>query len=121
MANLEKILEPFDIGLGRLQDFSTLLSQFKKHNIDIDEFILYADNIKNKIKKEQEEAGAKYTTKSPCPTCKAEMFLYPVNISPGTQTGDLTDKSVWMCQNTECMHTIYNKETVQEIIKSGGT
>lgn len=52
--------------------------------------------------------------------CNGVMLLVSVNTEPGNQTGD-DSKSVWMCQNTECMHTIYNKETVQEIIKSGGT
>ena len=52
-----------------------------------------------------------------CPDCPALMFAYPVNTEPGNQTDDPTDMSVWVCQNQECMHTIYNKETVDEIIR----
>lgn len=50
-----------------------------------------------------------------CPECQIFMQLLPVNIDKATQTGD-NSKSVWLCQNKNCMHTIYNTETVQEIL-----
>jgi len=54
-----------------------------------------------------------------CPICQASMQLLSVNVSPATQTND-DSKSVWLCANKECMHTIYNKESLQEILKKGG-
>lgn len=56
-----------------------------------------------------------------CPECSGLMLLLPVNDTPGTQTGEPGDKSVWLCQNNRCMETIYNEKTMGEIIKSGGT
>jgi len=55
-----------------------------------------------------------------CPECNFEMRLLSVNETPATQTGDLMDKSVWFCTNPDCMHTIYNKETLEELHSKGG-
>lgn len=55
-----------------------------------------------------------------CSLCQTPMQLLQVNVSPGTQTGD-GSKSVWLCSNKNCMNTIYNKESVKEIIRKGGT
>ena len=52
-----------------------------------------------------------------CPTCSTPMQLLPVNVSEGTKTND-DSKSVWLCSNKECMHTIYNKESINEIIRN---
>jgi len=54
-----------------------------------------------------------------CPDCRAPMRLLGVNISPATQTND-NSKSVWFCTNKKCMNTIYNKESVEEILKNKG-
>lgn len=54
-----------------------------------------------------------------CPACKSVMRLLGVNISPATQTND-DSKSVWVCTNKKCMNTIYNKKSVEEILKNRG-
>jgi hypothetical protein len=54
-----------------------------------------------------------------CSLCSDPMQLLPVNNTPGARTGDSTDNSVWICQNSECMHTIYNKETIAELSQRG--
>jgi hypothetical protein len=54
-----------------------------------------------------------------CPDCKAPMQLLGVNVSPATQTND-SSKSVWFCTNKKCMNTIYNTESVEEILKKAG-
>ena len=81
---------------------------------DIREYHLY------KLKEFATTESIKGASKS-CLICSAIMFAYPVNISSETQTGDPTDKTVWLCQNQNCMHTIYNKETIEELSSEGGT
>jgi uncharacterized protein (UPF0212 family) len=53
-----------------------------------------------------------------CPECNRPMVVVPVNISRCTQV-DKRYNSAWMCKNKECMNTIYNKETMQEILIGG--
>jgi|GEM_PF-3224852 len=59
----------------------------------------------------------------PCPICQKRMMLLPVNVDKATKTND-NSKSVWLCSNKDCMHTIYSDRTVQdvmkELIKAGG-
>lgn len=59
----------------------------------------------------------------PCPICSKPMGLLPVNVDKATKTND-NSKSVWLCSNKDCMHTIYSDRTVQdvmkELIKAGG-
>jgi len=52
-----------------------------------------------------------------CPLCGTLMYIRPVNVDLGTQTGDPADKSVWMCPNEKCLHTIYNKKTAEELLR----
>lgn len=80
---------------------------------DVKEYIRLAH--KEVVKTEQDA-----NTSSPirlCPECGRIMKLMPVNISPGTMTGDPTDKFVWMCFNPDCYETIYSSKTIQEIVK----
>ena len=50
-----------------------------------------------------------------CPECNGQMAVVPINVSRCTRVdGDYS--SVWTCKNKECMNTIYNKETMQEIL-----
>jgi len=53
-----------------------------------------------------------------CPDCNEPMVVVPVNVSRCTQV-DKKYNSAWMCKNKECMNTIYNKETMQEILMEG--
>lgn len=54
-----------------------------------------------------------------CPTCNEQMVVVPVNISRCTKVDDKYN-SAWMCKNKDCMDTIYNEETIQEILIKGG-
>jgi predicted RNA-binding Zn-ribbon protein involved in translation (DUF1610 family) len=53
-----------------------------------------------------------------CPECNSRMIVLPVNVSKCTKV-DKKYNSAWMCKNKECMNTIYNKETMQEILMEG--
>lgn len=53
-----------------------------------------------------------------CPECNSKMTVVPVNVSRCTNV-DKKYNSAWMCKNEECMNTIYNKETMQEILMEG--
>jgi hypothetical protein len=53
-----------------------------------------------------------------CPDCNKPMVVAPVNVSRCTQV-DKKYNSAWTCKNKECMNTIYNKETMQEILMEG--
>jgi ribosomal protein L37AE/L43A len=53
-----------------------------------------------------------------CPECNSNMTVAPVNVSRCTRV-DKKYNSAWMCKNKECMNTIYNKETIQEILMEG--
>lgn len=54
-----------------------------------------------------------------CPECNSKMTVSPVNVSRCTMVDSIYN-SVWTCRNKECMETIYNKETIQEIITKEG-
>lgn len=55
-----------------------------------------------------------------CPQCQKAMILLAVNFNAATQTGDPTDKTVWLCRS--CGEAIFNKESIKEILsKKGGT
>lgn len=98
---------------------------FKQHR----EAMIYIDHLRLKgwtiedtrewVKDEQERMRKEIkeaTNHLPkCPECGIAIKLLPVNINPETRTGDPKDKSVWMCRNQECMYTIYNKETIEEV------
>jgi len=49
-----------------------------------------------------------------CPDCKIEMRFYPVNTTPGDQTGDAS-KSMWMCP--KCWRDEYSEKTITELLK----
>lgn len=53
-----------------------------------------------------------------CPDCNKPMIVVPVNVSRCTQV-DKKYNSAWTCKNEECMNTIYNKKTMQEILMEG--
>lgn len=123
MIDIKTILEPFSLTIGKKQDFLTLLVHLRNNEISLDDLIEYLKKIKDdqiKFVREQEEGLSKQKRlwnkiALKCPTCRSPMQLLPVNTQPGDQTGD-SSKSVWTCSNKECMETIYNSQTVQEIL-----
>jgi len=115
--NFEKDMEVF--GFGQHQDFLTYgkrLEEFGYTLIDVENY------VKNYMKaKEREIAEVEgKVIKKLCPVCNFFMRLLPLNFNPATLTGD-DSQSVWFCTNQACMNTIYNKESVTEIIRKGGT
>ena len=126
MLIIKKLLEPFGLTLGQLQDISTLLGVFKKNNISIDDFAGFIKNERLELIKSN-ESDIKRIKKNKtfwgknalrCSECSQKMNLYPVNTVPGDKTGD-DSKSVWICPNKNCMETIYNKQSMQEITEGG--
>lgn len=124
MKDIKKILAPFNLSIGKQQDVANLLKHLKKHEVTTEEVIEYVENLKIEGRKHRKEREAQLIASSkrlqPCPECNSIMKIFPVNDKPNTQTGDPTDKSVWLCGNKECMHVIYNKAPIKEITKAGG-
>jgi len=111
---MEKLLEPFGFSFGRLQDIATLIKQLKRNHIPVIKFVEYVEQEKTnraKINKSNKKRWEQNTLK--CPDCQSPMNLFPVNTVPGDQTGD-GSQSVWMCP--KCGETVYNLETVAEIL-----
>ena len=110
LINFEKAMGAFTF--GQQQDFIIYLTTLKRSGYTIEDAIKY---VKIKQRKNIKLTKNKNTQKS-CTKCNGIMLLYSVNDSANTQTGDPKDKSVWLCQSKNCMHTIYNTQTVEEII-----
>ena len=119
IADFENALGVYSFGFQ--QEFIQYLETLKQRGYEVADVYNYVEAKKKVLKKESAEAAKDDTLIQPCSECPGIMFLLPVNDKPENQTGDPTDKSVWICQNNRCMHTIYNKETIEEIIKAGGT
>lgn len=111
MKDIEKILAPFSLSLGKKQDLGNLLIHLKKNDVSTEEVIQYINDLKEKAKEKRHRIAQKL-----CPECEVPMQLLSVNNTPESQTGDPTDKSVWVCYNKKCMHTIYNKKTIKKIL-----
>lgn len=102
----------FDYGLHQnvVQYHLTL----KRHGYTIEDAFKFVE-ITNKVLAKEREKIEKHQPK--CPTCGSLMPMYSVNDKPENQTGDPRDKSVSVCQNPECRETIYNRQSVQAILK----
>ena len=107
---------------GFQQNVFTFIENLKVQGYTIDDFKAYrnwkmltlaseAEAIRLKIKADHNAFD--------CTECRALMFAYPINDKPETQIDDSTLHSVWICQNKNCLHTIYNKETVEELKARG--
>ena len=107
-------------GFKHHQDFLTYFDLLEKKGWSVEDVKKYVEAKKEKLDKDRRQAirnQEAYNKKMlKCPKCSTVMFIRPVNIDAKTQTGDPKDKSVWMCPNEECLHTIYNEKTAQEII-----
>ena len=105
-------------GFGFQQNVMQYLKLLEQKGYTIADAERYIPAKRKLIDKEAEAfAEIQKLMERKCPECSGLMLLLPVNITPETQTGDPDDKSVWLCQNDKCMDTIYNKETIEEIIK----
>ena len=118
LIEIHEVVQAFDLSSKQRNMFFSLAETLKQTNRTWDDFLYYIYEL------HQIELVQKYKDdREPvlCPECNTVMGLYSVNDVPAAQTGDSTDKSVWLCQNQKCMNTIYNKETIKELSSKGGT
>jgi len=95
-------------GFGHQQDILTFIKLLEEKGYTLEDTKNY---IEWKTKQLTESTNPRLMAqRQDCPECPGKMLLYKVNINNKTQTGDPTDKAVWLCQNNDCMHTIYLKE-----------
>ena len=118
MKNIEKILEPFNLGIGKKQDLGTLLIHLRDNKVSMDEIIDYIEDLKKNIQKNQKKQNKKrdqwLNIALKCPECNTIMQLSQVNDHTGNQVGG-NWKSQWFCP--KCGYDIYNKETVNEVVQ----
>jgi len=113
-------IEEFELAMnafnfGQHQDALTYIETLKQVGFTLADLYTYVET-KKEILNAATERKHKDNPSRICSDCKAIMLLLPVNVSLETQTGD-DSKSVWLCRNANCMHTIYNKQTLEEIVK----
>ena len=101
---------------GQHQDFENYIDRLKATGWTVEDALAWIEQKKKTISETMREAKA-VTCK--CPNCHSPMQSLSVNINPATQTND-NSKSVWLCTNQKCMDTIYNTESVEEILKKKG-
>jgi len=121
MKDIENLLQPFSF--GKKQDLLNLLQQLDKSSVSLETLMKYLEGLKTEqlkaVKehseklKEAQEQWMKVVLR--CPECSTPMSLRSVNTRPEDQTGD-NSKSIWICTNKDCLETIYNNLTVQEIL-----
>lgn len=114
MEKFEKDMAAFSF--GQHQDALTYLTQLEITGWTI-------EDAKEWIKRKRKELTSRVVQGKEvmfrCPDCNAPMQLLSVNVSPATQTYD-DSKSVWLCTNRKCMNAIYNKKSVEKILKETG-
>ena len=98
------------------QDVLTYLTHLKAKGWTIKDAQEWVERERKRLA--QPQKGHRAITKE-CPLCQSFMRLLPINFTPATLTGD-GSKSVWLCPKKDCMNTIYNKESIEEITKKGG-
>ena len=110
LENFEDKMKAYSLKEHRA--FRTYYLTLRQNGLTVDDLLEYIEKIK---KREPNTITYQYAPRF-CPECNSPMRLYPVNINEATQTGD-NSKSVWMCYNSQCMHTEYSTKTVQEWTK----
>ena len=112
VKKFEKDMAAFSF--GQHQDVLTYLKQLEVSGWTIEDAKQWIENKRKQTPRIPVRAAG-----FRCPDCQSPMQLFPVNVSPATQTND-DSKSVWLCTNKKCMNTIYNTESVEEILKNKG-
>jgi len=102
------------------QDVLTYLGHLEANGWTIEDARDWVQGEKDRMQKQSEHSNNQrkkaYEPLPRCPECQSPVWLLPVNTGPGDQTGD-DSKSMMLCSNKECMHTIYSEKTVQEQAK----
>ncbi|MCK5644373.1 MAG: hypothetical protein KAJ19_26475 [Gammaproteobacteria bacterium] len=118
MENIKELLEPFDLSVGSKQDLLSIFVSIENSKFSFEEIISHLRNEKAKFvknfKQDQRDKREYEKIAIRCPECEAVMFLYHVNNKPNVQVGEGL-KSQWYC--LKCAHTIFNKKSIQEILK----
>jgi hypothetical protein len=97
---------------GQHQDVLTYLNQLEASGWTIEDAREWIQSKREELARRPIRAAV-----FKCPDCQSPMQLLGLNISPATQTGD-DSQSVWLCTNRKCMNTIYNTESVQQIMQN---
>ena len=105
-------------GFEKHQEFLTYFKTLKGFGLTVKDVEAFLDK-RHKVVQQEEEALKKkiaaWNKRMPrCPGCSSIMGLFSVNTISANQTEDAS-KSMWLCTNKNCLHTIYNKESVNLI------
>lgn len=118
MRDFERKMGAF--GFRQHEEFLTYYETLRSCGLtpqDVREFVLKKQELNQKeeeLLRKKLEAWDKKMLR--CPKCSTKMSLFSVNNLSGNQTGD-NSLSMWLCPNKNCLHTIYNKEKIQEILE----
>jgi len=92
------------------QDFLTYFDRLNQLGYSINDVENYVNERKSRVK-----TAFKPGPQIKCPECGAPMMVLPVNDKPSTQTRD-NSRSVLICRNKECMHTVYSEKTAKDMV-----
>jgi len=113
--NKEKFKKDMEVfSFKQHQDVLTYLNHLEASGWTVEDAKEWIEMEKKKLADNSQ--GTPYLVFS-CPICSKHMNLLPVNVNEATKTND-GSKSVWICSNKDCMHTIYNIESIDEIIRN---
>lgn len=119
--NIERFEKDMAVfSFGQHQDVLTYLTHLKAKGWTVEDAKEWVAGKKKDLVSRQRKAEEYIKLSLICPLCSTQMRLLPVNISKETLTND-DSKSVWLCPNKACMNTIYNRESIDELIRKGGT
>ena len=114
--NIEKFEKDMAVfSFAHHQDVLTYLIHLEKSGWTLKDVKEWIEEKRRLLVSEEKTLAVSYN----CPKCNTFMRLLPVNFTRATLTED-DSQSVWLCPNSNCMHTIYNKESVEELSQKGG-
>lgn len=110
-------------GLGRIQDFLTLLALLEENGYTLADLARHRDeriaaNVDRARAREAFQAAFREKARR-CPACGTAMNLMPVNTGPRDQVGGRW-RSQWLCPNSSCMETVFSSKTPAEIVRGLG-
>jgi len=94
-----------------IQNYVTIHRELKRKNISFEDLLLFLEEEKRKFNLIEMKQLPSIAL---CPDCKTLLSIQPVNTNRGNQTGDLTDKTVRICPNKNCLYTEYSSKTIEE-------
>ncbi len=119
--NIERALGA--INPGRLHELIALYDLLTRAGLDMAALRRYLDErtaaAAERLARENEQVRLYNEQARRCPDCGRVMQLYPVNTGPRDQVGG-GFHSQWACPGRDCMETIYNRETVDQLMAAMG-